>query len=192
MDSKMSQKNPVQPLNVQYVSKEESNCPLLPRMIEICKIIQNDMNCTNCRFLVSASFGKRIIINAAFESVKKLQREDFIELIDYNPLSNTLLLLGVKKPLKETAVHWIVHHAKKEIQLIIQIKNMQNLNRIKQIIPYIKIDNQQSPLEKAKKWLRALQKNEIFLSNDNLIITASSVKIIKQNIKTIEMELKQT
>lgn len=182
---------PYHPLSVHCVSKEESNCPLIPILIEICHIAKQKLNDENCLFLPSVIFGKRVIIPSSFIEVEKTQREEFVELIDYNPISNTLLYLGPNTPSTDVAVHWIVHHAKKEIQLIIQIKNLFYKNKMKQKITQLSVNENKNALEKAKKWLKTLQKNDVFLSDDHLIITASSSKSIRQNIKRLGKELEK-
>lgn len=159
--------------------------------MKICQFAKEKLNDESSLFLPSAVFGKRIIIPASFNEFQKIDQDDFVELIDYNPVTNTLLYLGPKIPSNEVAVHWIVHHAKKEIQVIIQIKNISDLNKIKQKITKTSIDENDNALDKAKKWLKTLQKNEIFLCDDVLIVTASSIKKLEQNLKKMSKELEK-
>ncbi|MFO8078023.1 MAG: hypothetical protein R6U21_05225 [Thermoplasmatota archaeon] len=187
-----NQKNSQHPLNIHSVSKEGSNCPLIPMLIEICQIAKEELNCPDSLFLPSAVFGKRVAIASSFTKVEKLHRDDVVELIDYNPVSNTLLYLGPNIPSNDVAVHWIVHHAKKEIQVMIQIKNISYKNEMKQRVPQVTTDEKEDALEKAKKWLKTLQKTDVFLCNDHLIITATSIKAIKQTINKMGKELQKT
>lgn len=184
-----NQKNPHHPVNIYPLSKEESNCPLIPMLLEICQIAKEELNCPDSLFLPSAVFGKRVVIPASFTKVEKLHQDDVVELIDYNPVSNTLLYLGPNVPSNDVAVHWIVHHAKKEIQVMIQIKNIPYKNEIKQRLSQLTTDEKESALEKAKKWLKTLQKTDVFLCNDHLIVTATSIKAIKQTINKLGKEL---
>ncbi len=187
-----NQKNPHHPVNTHSVSKEESNCPLIPMLIEICQIAKEELNCPDSLFLPSIIFGKRVVIAASFTKVEKLHRDDVVELIDYNPVSNTLLYLGPNVPSNDVAVHWIVHHAKKEIQVMVQMKNISFKSEMKQKVTQVTINEKKSALEKAKKWLKTLQKTDVFLCNDHLIITATSIKTIKQTIKKLGKELQKT
>lgn len=184
----MNRPVPSHTLEVQFVSKQESNCSLLPDLIKLCKIAQEGFQNKDCLFLISASFGNRVLCNVSFKTVDHLHRKDFVELIDYNPLSKTLLLIGAKTPIEMTAVHCIVHHAKKEIQFMMHLENLKNLEQMKPFLPDLIIANELDPLEIAKEWLKTLKQNEMFLCNDHLIISASSVNAMKQNLKKMIME----
>jgi hypothetical protein len=187
-----NQKNPHHPVNTHSVSKEQSNCPLIPMLIEICQIAKEELNCPDSLFLPSIVFGKRVVMPASFTKVEKLHRDDVVELIDYNPVSNTLLHLGPNVPSNDVGVHWLVAHAKKEIQVMIEIKNTSYKIEMKQRLLQVTINEKESDLEKAKKWLKTLQKTDVFLCNDHLIITAPSIKSIKQTIKKLGKELQKT
>jgi len=182
------EQKPYQPLTIHCISKEESNCPLIPMLIEISQIGKEKLNAGNSFFLPSIVFGKRVVIPRSFLEVDKIKHDDVVELIDYNPVTKTLLYLGPNIPSDDVAAHFLVHHAKKEIQAMMQIKNPLVNNKMKKRIPQVTLDEPVNTLEKAKKWLKVLQKTDVFFSDEYLIITASSIKKIKHILNKLGKE----
>ncbi len=184
-----SQKPTAQPITIRYISKEECNCPCIPNLMKLCKQVEKLFQSEKIECIISISFGKRVIVNTSFQQLKQISRKDFVEIIDFNPLSNTILIIAEKTPIDETVVHWFLHHAKKEIQITIQMRNINKLNKIRHLIPQIAIENGLDPLGKAKKWLKTLRNHKKFLWNDHLIMTASSLESMKDNLHQLDMEL---
>ena len=65
-----------------YISKEESNCPLIYEIIRIGKKFSNLTTKNNIKeIIISLRYGKRILINAEAKSFGELKKEDILVLI---------------------------------------------------------------------------------------------------------------
>ena len=110
-------------LNLQtfFISRENINSPLIIEIIRIIKKLKDLESSKNITSLViSLGFGKRIIINAENTDFRNINKDDFVEIVDYDPVKSTILIIGRKEPHVETPVHWIIHNARNDINAIIQ------------------------------------------------------------------------
>jgi hypothetical protein len=119
-------------LQVFYVSKEETSCPLIIEIIKIArnlkeKEVLNDDNSAT----ISMKYGKRILITSNVKDFTNIQRKEMIEVVDYNPLSNNILLIGQADPKIETPLHWMIHQARNEVNLVVQVNDKKFVKSIK-------------------------------------------------------------
>ena len=106
-----------------YISRQESRCPLIPRVVTFLnKLMENHTSFDLSIPLVSACYGKRIIINSALPNTNKFDNRDFLEIVDYDHTKHTYLLIGLSEPPIETPLHWTILNAKKEINVLLQIR----------------------------------------------------------------------
>jgi hypothetical protein len=91
-----------------YVSKDESHCPLIADAVGVDNRLRKQ-GLSN--IIISQRYGKRILINSIG---KELNKEDFLEIVDYDPVRRVLLAMGTKEPRIETPLHWFVHYAKND------------------------------------------------------------------------------
>ncbi len=171
------------PFQLFTLSKEESNCPLIPQLIHFGKILNQSESMTgNIKVTMSSGFGKRVVINTTDVPINRLTRSDFIEIIDFDPIRNILLIIGSKPPHEITPLHWIIHHAKPEIISIVMLLDGTNSLRFPTTISQT-IREGNTILETAKTILKTLQKKQIILvESKGVIITGNSFKQIKETI----------
>jgi hypothetical protein len=173
-------------LNLIFSSKEGSNSQFIPLLIKTVKSIDQRLGEGNDYFLISTSHGKRVLINQGFSPYNQLKRESFIELIDYNFSTHTLLLIGQKNPDDVVLYHWFIHYAKKEITCILQIKNKVLSSELDGIYPHIDTNKKQSMMNLFKTMIQNLQNNNILiLDNETVMITASSVPHLNETTRNL-------
>ncbi len=165
-----------------YVSKEESACPLIPNIFNLAKTLNKLKIEGDSNFTISIKFGKRIIINSEKSNFKNLEISDILEVVDYNPIKKTALIIGKKSPSENLPIHWIVQNAKDHVNFVLQIDN-KDLS-IKNI-PETNIQGKTISIDLIKDILRTLkEKNEIIVKNKGLIIVGQSLKDIEKSIKS--------
>lgn len=161
-----------------YVSKQESNCTLIPTaVVFLKKLIENHPKLDLSTPIISLSYGKRIIINSATQDIDKI---NFLEVVDYDPIKHTYLLLGLYEPPIQTPLHWMVLNAKKEINVLLQIKiDLTNIQSSKKI-PQINSEYLPWSLEGIREILKLLRNNNcIIISNDNILCAGFDLKEIE-------------
>lgn len=163
------------PTQVFYTSKEETNSPLLVDLIKIAKelkekkIIENKTDTT-----ISLTYGKRVLINSFIQDYSKIKKEEIIEIVDYDPIKNNLLLIGTADPKDETALHFMIHHARKEIKIIVQINEEKLLEKIKNK-PILDDKLPINSIDFIKLVLKNLRENKIIgMKNHGLLIVAKN------------------
>jgi len=164
-----------------YVSKEESNCPLI---LEIIKTSQNlkELDFFNQlnQIIFSLRYIKRVLINADESNFKDIKKEDFLEIIDYDPLKKVILLIGPKEPRIETPIHWLIHNSRIEINAVIQINDGELAEKFEKKFPTTEKDFPIGSLEQAKEILRNLRNSKI------VVIKNQSVLFVGNNTKDAE------
>ncbi len=177
-----------QNLQVFYISKEETNCPLIIEILKISKklkeknIIKKDNDAT-----LSLKFGKRIIINGIVNDFSNIKKKELLEIVDFDPIKNNLLLIGSTEPKIETPLHWMIHHARNDVNFIVQINKTEIINKIKD--PKIQEITDKYPigtLDNTKEVLKALRTNKkIKIKNNGLLLVGINTVEIEKQIKDI-------
>ena len=121
----------------------------------------------------------------------RLEANDFLEIVDYDPLKRVLLCMGSKEPRLDTPIHWMIHHARNEVKGIIQIDTENSIKKINQKLPKTTKLYQIGTLEQAKEILLLLRDSKsVIIKNQGVIFVGDSIKSVEDSaIKTFE-ELK--
>ena len=172
-----------------YVSKEISNCPLIGEIVKIGKkfkdqgIIEDQTDTT-----ISLSYGKRVLINANDSSFEEIKQEDFLEIVDYDPLKRVILTMGPGEPRFETPVHWLIHHAREEVNAVVQINNLEIANNFKNKIPTTEKEYPMGSLEQAKEVLRNLRDSKkVVIKNLGILFVGDNIQDVEDLVlKTFE------
>lgn len=169
------------PIQVFYTSKEETNCPLLTDLLKLGKKLKQKkiVNGKN-QATISFTYGKRMLINGLVQDYENIKREELLEVVDYDPVKNNLLIIGKTDPKIETTLHFMIHHAKKEIKIIIQINDKEKLKKTKQKIPIIGNKFPINSIDFIKQVLKKLRENNTVGMKDRGVLFAG------RNIEEIE------
>lgn len=165
------------------LSKEESNCPLIPQMLQFANDIHHLLGRSKEEsVIITMTYGKRMISTTSNVPLNHLSRTDFIEIVDFDPIRNILLIIGPANPDSITPLQWMIHHGKQEILITIFIKEKTTDKETpKKIIT--SLDEGNTILETAKNVLKTLQKKSIILIKDKgVLITGDSTESVKERI----------
>ena len=176
---------PQDQLQIFFASHELPSNPLVNEIIKAGKTIAEKTDGDQTQGIISLGFGKRIITTAQTTNFSSIEQEHLIEIVDYDPYKQILLIMGKKEPIPTIAINWMLHHAKQEIGAIVQLENIEE--------PYLKkniqtIDTQpHSPiLNQVKILLKALQKESILkLENQGILITGRTISDIQHHLSII-------
>ncbi|KYK26598.1 hypothetical protein AYK20_03490 [Thermoplasmatales archaeon SG8-52-1] len=164
-----------------YLSKEICNCPQIPEvLLTIKKLKTLDILKDILEISISMKYGKRILINARNTNFDEIKAVDFLEIVDYDPLKKVLLVMGIKEPLIETPIHWIIHHARDEVKAIIQINNKIFIEKFQKKLPITNKEYQSGTLEQAKEILFKLRNNKMVgIKNQGLLFVGNNLKEVE-------------
>ena len=178
-------KTTTQKFQIFYISKEETNCPLIIEIIKLSKklketnILKNDNEA-----IFSLTFGKRMIINGTIKDFSNIKRDELLEVVDFDPIKNNLLIIGSAKPRIETSLHWMIHHAREDVNFVVQIKKTDIIKKIKMV--HVSVRYPIGSLDNTKEVLKALRNNKkIIIKNNGLLIVGRNTEDIEKQIQGI-------
>jgi len=165
------------------ISNEITNFKIIPDIIEIIKKLNEKLNFKiDEDIIISIKYGKRIVINCENSNLKKIQIDDFIEIADYNPVKKLFLIIGKHEPDFNMTFHWIIQNARREINVLIQLKTNLLINKKK-----IKDDS----IEIAKDiLLKFRDSNIVFTEKYGIFIIGNSLNEIQNIIDKLIEEVK--
>jgi hypothetical protein len=169
-----------------YVSKEYSNCPLIPDLIGFIKKIDgiNDLS-------ISHKYGKRVLINSKNIDFKKIGKNNFLELVDYDPFKKILIVMGCEETCTESPLHWFIHHSRDDINAILLVKDIKYFGKKVNKIPII--DNKYPiwSIEQIKEVLGALRNSKLVIIKDvGVLFAGNSLKEIEKQFSKYGEDLK--
>ena len=173
-------------INIQtvYVSKEVSNCPFIANAISFDKNMKKSgLFEDNSDITISLRYGKRVLINGKNSLFGILKQEDFLEIVDYDPLKKIILLIGPTEPKHDSIIHWLVHYAKKEVNAIVQINSKRLVERMKNKLPEIEGNYQTGSLELAKEILKVIRNSKGVITKKNGVV------FVGRNLPEIQMDI---
>ncbi|UCF13431.1 MAG: class II aldolase/adducin family protein [Thermoplasmatales archaeon] len=165
------------PLQTFFVSREISKCPLISDIIKLSKKIDELGLIDNNDYCISLAYGKRILINAKNVNVESMNHQDIIEIVDYDPLKNIILAIGIKDPSIETPVHWLIHHARDDVNAIIQLNGEKVAKKLSKNLLITEKECLSGTLKLAKQVLKTLRSSKkIVIKNRGGLFVGISLK----------------
>jgi hypothetical protein len=167
-------------LQTLFVSRETSNCPLISEMIKLGQILEELGLADKELGIVSLDYGKRLLINAKNVDVKKMKQQDVVEIVDYDPLKNIMMVIGTKDPCLETPVHWIIQKARHDINALLQINSKTLFEKLRETLPTTEKETQPATLDRAKEILKTLRTGKtILIKNEGILFAGINIKEIQ-------------
>ena len=170
-----------------YTSKEQSNSPLITEIIKLGKILdKNDPGKEIRSLTMSLRYGKRLIINSDYDDIGGIKREEILEIIDYDPVKKNLLVIGPCQPKIESSIHWMIHHARDEVNVVVQLNGEKIINKFQGKIPETENDYLLTSFEMIKDVLKKLKDNTgVLIKNHGVIFVYNNYKDIDKQILNI-------
>jgi len=141
-------------MQVIYVSREMVKNDMLEKMKKIGAKLKEKKYVTHTYGNISVRYGKRMIITATNADLGKLEDEDFVEVVDYNPVTNIAMVIGMREPSRETPMHWLLY-SRKDINAII------HTHKIFENVPTTQKERPAGSIELAFEVLKAIGKNKL-------------------------------
>ncbi len=166
-----------------FISREQSSCPIIAELIELGKLLKEQSVVDSVKGMISFGFGKRLLCTGNRKSLSDLQREDFLEIVDYNPVKNILVAMGTTEPCPETSTHWLVHRARADVNVIIQLEGKDMLTKIGKKVPSTENECVFGSFESTKEILTALRKDKsIVIKNAGLFVVGSNLQQVEDTM----------
>ncbi len=163
-----------------YVSKEPSQSPIHSHMLTLAETFTSLSPLQKCHAVLSYRFGKRVVVTTTDKAFASLSSDDFIELVDYDPLKRVLLVLGKKKPGESAPIHFMILHARTEMQTLLELQDPHQLISLETCENIHKLQEKKVDIiDKVKTILKA------FRTASCVSIGEHSIFLIGRNLKEI-------
>ena len=160
-----------------YASKGESNSPLIPEIVRTGKKLKESGIATDA--IISLRYGRRVLVNAENIDIGKIKREDLLEIVDFNPVKRVLFVMGLKESDIDAPTHWMIHHARNEINAVVQINDNSWAEKLEKKLPTTK-EQPRGTFEFAKEVLKALRSSKkIVIKNRGVLFVGSDMKEVE-------------
>jgi len=171
-----------------FISKEIISNPLISEIIDYFKILKKrELIDEEKSGIISIAYGKRMIINGEVEDYSNTSKDEIIEVADYDPIKNNLLIIGKNKPKIETPLHWMIHHARSEINFAVQLNNNKLLKKLEKNRPLTDKDFKIASIDMIKDVMKKLKNSKIvILKNHGVLFVGNSKKEVDDLIKNVE------
>lgn len=167
-----------------YVSYEETNCPLVLEIVKFGKkLLGFDIIEKNSAMTVSMKYGKRMLLNSNVADFSNIQKKELLEIVDYDPLKNILLIIGPEEPKVETTLHWMIHHARYEVNVVVQINRKDYAEKLMDKYPVTDEKLTMGSLDMSKNVLKNLKdSNIVVLREQGVLFTGDKPENVERNI----------
>jgi len=180
---------PITSFQTFYVSKEETNCPLISEIVRTGKKFkEKELVHDLISISMSLKYGRRMLINAKNTNLGEIKRHDLLEIADYDPIKKVILTMGRKEPRSESSIHWLIHHARNDVNAIIQINDAALIEKLIGKIPETEKEYPNGTLEQAKEVLKILRESrKVIIKNQGLLFVGNNAEDVEKNtIETLE------
>jgi hypothetical protein len=172
-------------LQTLFVSREVSNCPLISEMMKLGQSLKQLGVADKDISIVSLNYGKRMLINAKNVDAKQMNQQDVVEIVDYDPIKNIMMVIGSKDPCVEAPTHWIIQKARGDINALLQINSPVLFKKFHDAFSMTEKETPSGTLERAKEILRTLRKEKtILIKNEGVFIAGINIKEIQEALVT--------
>ena len=95
-------------MNIFVLSSEEIRNPLAGEIADLALML-HERGLMERSGSISMRYGRRMLITSSGADMSALRSEHFVEVVDYNPVTDTVLLIGTHEPPPETPLHWLLY-----------------------------------------------------------------------------------
>jgi ribulose-5-phosphate 4-epimerase/fuculose-1-phosphate aldolase len=177
--------NPFGP-HIFFVSRQTSTSPLTAEIIQSGKHLHSLKLPEDTLVTISADYGNRVLITNNNIAVDNIHPEDITEIVDFDPIKQTMMVIGTSDPNRLTPVHWLIHRARHDIHAVIFLASPQLVDHYTDRLPNTEQEQPPASIDAAKEILKALQQsNTIMVRNQGILAVGINLKTIYQNITTV-------
>ena len=147
-----------------FVGTETSRNPLVPKLQALGKQLAAE-GLSDGPGVLSARYGKRVIITTGGSLLHQLKETDFVEIVDYDAQKNRCLLMGKAEPTADAGIHWLIYQNREEVGGIVHVHDpmVMEVNEATQLFPETKEAKPSGSVELAVEALKLLRKSPYFV-----------------------------
>lgn len=160
-------------MNIFVLSPEEIRNPLAGEIVELALTL-HERGFMERSGSISMRYGRRMLITSSGADMAALEDTQFVEVVDYNPVTDTVILIGPHEPPPETSLHWLLY-ARDDINVVLCGV------RLDEAAPAPEIEAPPEGVMRAMAVLKGLKKTgAVRMKGESGIVVAASIAEIKR------------
>lgn len=164
-----------------FVSKETSRCPLNAEMTRLGGVLRQRGLQEQDNAVLCYDYGRRLLVTATHADLGHLSQEDVVEVVDYNPLKDILMVIGSRDPAPETPLLWMVQKARHDVGVALLLSRPGLLEHLDHSIPRVASPLPAGTLDAAKALLQVLHSGPaVALPPDSLLLVGINAKAVEE------------
>ena len=168
------------------LSPEESNNICIPYIIQLGKTIKAKLKNYCIDSCIAVQYGKRLIITKKDVTVDFIQRTDINEIIDVDPVKNTIMFFGPSTLHTLSPLLFMICYAKEDIHYIIALRMKEKALKEDMFIALPHVEKEKTFLDLLKSLLMQLQScDKIIVDESILILTAKTKEQMEKIIENV-------
>ncbi|WP_455392762.1 class II aldolase/adducin family protein [[Eubacterium] cellulosolvens] len=149
--------------NVQFIRHAKQLNKRANELVEIFKKFRDVLKVSGLRS-ASIRTGNGFFINTAYFDINNFNRDYIIEVIDFDPVRNNMMVIGNEPPAPDTALHWFIYRGLPEVFGVINVHNSDVLASFqKSSYPTIDISEEAMDTNTALEVLKNVKNSEVTL-----------------------------
>lgn len=113
--------------NVQFIRRAKQLSARASELVDVFEKFRDTIKVPGLRS-VSSRTGSGFFINTAYFDINNFNKDYIIEVIDFDPVRNNLMVIGNDPPASDTALHWFIYRGLPWINGAIKIDNSEILD----------------------------------------------------------------
>jgi hypothetical protein len=173
-------------MQVFYMAREPSACPLIPEIVKTCRTIATIPSLKNAAVVFSMRYGKRLLINGDSKKPMDLIPNDFLEIVDYDPVKQVTMVMGALPPPACTPLHWLLQQARRDINAILQCMDITLPSHLESSFTTVKDLDSLGYLDLARTILSPLRdRNSILINSQGILTIGTSLADVEQTLRSL-------
>jgi hypothetical protein len=177
--------------NTQYIQRGKQFSRLAKEAVNVIEKFRDDLNLKHIKSATIRT-GSGFLINTQSYNIKDINRDNFIEIIDFDPVRNNMMVIGTEPPADDASIHWFVYRGLPEVNGIIVIDDLDIFNKFEAgSFATVTNDDEILHLDLALEILKCVKDSEISLIDirgfKGIIIREKTISgaynLFKKNLK---------
>ena len=116
--------------NTQYIQRPKQFNRLAKEAVKIFEKLRDELNLKHIKSATIRT-GSGFLINTEKYNIKDINRDNFMEVIDFDPVRNNMMVIGTEPPANDASIHWFIYRGLPEVNGIIVIDDSEIFERFK-------------------------------------------------------------
>jgi hypothetical protein len=162
--------------NVQFISRAKQLTPRSKDVVAVAVSLKDDLKIKG-NHSISTRTGNGFLINTGYFESKDFNRDNIVEVIDFDPVRNNMMVIGNDPPAFDSAYQWFIYRGLPWINGVINIDNLDIIEQFSKKYPIVDMYKKISNTDLALTILKTAKSSKIcILKNQSVLVVGNTLK----------------